>query len=146
LAVLKEVEIAPRQPLLEQVSAYLLDNPTPPSLMVAGVDSDGVTYPTFGDAVRVTLLVEACLGFVSDIGSQKALNRLLASSGETSVVEAGEADQSLTSRLKDNGQILTAQEAVADSVSFQGYRGQSRFILPNRAEVLLATWAFEVLT
>ncbi len=146
LAALKAVEIARGQPLLGQVSAYLLDNPTPPCAMVAGVDSDGVTYETYGrENVAWTILVEVCLGRVSDIGSQKLLRKLLAGVGETSLITAVEADQTLTSRLGDDGQVTMGQSPAAEKVTFAGYRGQVPFLFPGQnAPVLLATWAFEV--
>jgi hypothetical protein len=146
LAALKQAEIAPRQPLIQQVSAYLLDNPSPPSVMVAGVDVDGVDFQTFGrEDVAWTILIEVCLGRVSDIGAQKLLRKLLAGTGETSLVQAVEANQTLTSRLLDDGTVQTDQDAAAEKVTFAGYRGQTQFRFPGQeAPVLLATWAFGV--
>ena len=128
-----------------QVSAYLLDNPTPPSLVVAGVDSDGYEEQAYtGQSVSYTILVEACLGLVADITSQKTLNRLLSPTGSASLVAAAKATPTLTSRLNDDGTISTGQAAAAESIAFDGYRGQTRFVLSNGSEVLLATWAFTV--
>lgn len=127
-----------------QVSPYLLDNPTPPSLLVAAVDS--FEFLGFGESVRWTILVEACLGLVSDIASQEILNKLLAPSGATSLVAAVEADERLTSRLDVAGVLTANQAPAADSVAFAEYRGQNRFTLRNGAEVLLAVWAFEVVS
>jgi hypothetical protein len=61
-------------------------------------------------------------------------------------VAAVEANEHLTSRLADNGTLTTGQSSAADSVAFSEYRGQNRFTLRNGATVLLAVWAFEVLT
>lgn len=131
-----------------QVSPYLLDNPTPAALLVAAVDDfEVLTFSPIDPAVRWTILIEAVLGKTSDVGSQRVLNSLLAPTGATSLVEAVEADQRLTSRLADDGTTLTTgQSEAADSVAFSEYRGQSRFTLENGMTVLLAVWAFEVLT
>jgi|DewCreStandDraft_4_1066084.scaffolds.fasta_scaffold46081_4 hypothetical protein len=127
-----------------QVSPYLLANPTPPSLMVAAVDE--YEFLGFGTSVRWTILVEACLGLAADVAAQELLNKLLAPTGATSVVAAAEADQRLTSRLDRSGFLHTGQAPAADSVAFAAYRGQSRFQLRNGFEVLLAVWAFEVIS
>jgi hypothetical protein len=138
LAALRQAKV------VGQVSPYLLDNPTPPSLMVAGVEQ--FEFLGFGETARWTILVEACLGLTADVGSQDVLNRLLAPTGATSVVAAAEADQRLTSRLDVRGVLTTGQAPAADSVAFSGYRGQSRFQLRNGSDVLLAVWAFEVIS
>lgn len=129
-----------------QVSPWLLDNPTPPSVLIAGVEAEGLDYLGFGSSsISATFLVEACLGTVSDIGSQKLLSALMAADGTTSLVAALEADGRLTSRLGDDGRVTTDQDPAATSVAVQGYRGQSRIKLGNTTEVLLATWAVQVL-
>lgn len=132
-----------------QVSPFLLDNPTPPALMVAGVSE--FEYTTFGSpevppGMRWQILIEACVGKTSDVGSQKILNALLAPTGSSSLVAAVEADGALTSRLNEEGTLRTDQEAAAEFVSFSEYRGQVNFVLENGIRVLLATWAFEVLS
>lgn len=130
-----------------QVSAYLLDNPTPPCLQVAGVDADGMENITFGTSKRWVILIEACLGLVSDIGAQKLLNSLLS---EGAVAEAVESDQTpagaLYSRLSDDGVVTTGTTPACDSVAYLAYRGQAPTVLENGSRVLLATWAVEVLT
>lgn len=127
-----------------QVSAYLLENPTPPSLQVAGVDTIDYDEHGFGSAGEDNwrILIEAALGKVSDTGSQDLLNTLLS---ESSVKTAIEADTKLTSRLSANGQtVTTGQSAAALWVKCRRYRGQSRVVFPNGAELLLATWEVEV--
>jgi len=146
LAALRDVEVAPNQPLIGQVSAYMLDNPTPPAVLVAGVDSEGMDFHTYGrEDVIWTILVEACLGLVTDIGAQKLLNKLLAPTGETSLVATVEATPTLTKRLSDQGVVTTGQTAAAQNVAFAEYRGQTPFVLTNGSRVLLATWAFTVI-
>lgn len=131
--------------VIGQVSSVLLENPMPPAVMVAGVDE--YEYADFLGGVQWTILIEACLGLVSQPQSHRTLRQLLAPTGTTSLVAAVEADQTLTSRYNDeNGQVTTDQEEAADSVAFSEYRGQSRFTLENGSTVLLAVWAFKVLT
>lgn len=129
--------------LIDQVSPFLLDSPTPRMLMVAGVDD--VTYLDFGDGVEWTILVSAALGLLTDQASQKTLRRLLAPSGGDSIVAALEADQSLTTKLNNDGTVSTGQSAAADSIAFSEYRGQISPVLADGSQILLATWAFEVI-
>lgn len=111
----------------------MLDNPTPPALQVMGVDE--IDYDSGGFSARDDtweLIIEACLGRVSDIGAQKLLNTWLDSSGSTSVKAALEADTTLG--------------GAAREIRVVRYRGQQRFTLPNRIEVLLASWLVQVET
>lgn len=128
-----------------QVYPYLLQNPSPPSVMVSGIEAGGIDYISYGDSVSIMFLIEVCLGVVSDIGAQKLLGSLLASSGATSLVTAVQADRRLTSRMGDDGRVTADEGAAADAVAFEGFRGQTPFTLPNRTEVLLATFAVQVL-
>ena len=102
-------------------------------------------FHTYGrEDVIWTILIEACLGLVTDIGAQKLLNKLLAPTGETSLVATVEATPTLTKRLSDQGVVTTGQ-AAAGKVDFAEYRGQTPFVLTNGSRVLLATWAFTVI-
>lgn len=129
-----------------QVSPFLLDSPTPPSIMVVGVDEFTMLDYGTTPSVQWTMLVSACLGELSDIGSQRLLRRLLAPSGSESLVAALEADQTLTKRLNDDGTVSTNQSAAADSIAFSEYRGQISPVLDDGTRVLVATWAFEVIS
>lgn len=139
LAVLKPDPIG-------QVSPFMLDNPTPPSAMVSGLETGGYSIMSYGTtpSVDLTFLIEVCLGKVSDIGAQKLLNRLLAPSGSDSLIAAVEADNRLTSRMDDQGKITTDQDPAADDLGFVGFRGQLPFTLPNTTRVLLAVFAVRV--
>ena len=142
-AVLRD---ATAPPLLAQVSAYMLDSPTTPSVCVMGVDE--IDYDAGGFSARDdswTLIVEAALGRVSDINAQKILNELLNSSGANSMKAAIESDLTLTKRLV-NGLVVTDQTAAITELRVTRYRGQQRFVLPNRVEVLLASWLVQVET
>lgn len=128
--------------IVGQVSAYLLDNPTPVSLQVVGVDQAEYDTQGFGaNQHSWTFIVEAALGLVSDIGAQKTLNGLL----ETNAVkDALETDRLLTSRLGDTGQVTTGHTAAAQRLKVTRYRGHGRARFPNGVELLLATWEVEV--
>ena len=112
-------------------------------MQVAGVDEYEAN--DFADGRTRQIVIEACLGLTTDIGAQKLLDGLL-----DTVPAAVEADNSaagaLFSRLQEDGTVLAAQPAAADSVNFVRYRGQSRFTLRNGTEVLLASWQIQVIT
>lgn len=134
-----------------QISAYLLDNPTTPSVQIAGLVADGIDYDAGGytdpPAVAYRISVEAVLGAVSDTASQDILNQLLAVTGTTSLRAAVEANQTLTSRYTETTRtVTTGQSALADYVHVTRYRGQSRHTFPNGSEMLLAAWEVLVQT
>ena len=144
LAVLRTSET------VAHVSAYMLDAPQTPVVQIAGVAPDGMDLDVaFGDEVKWTLVVEAIIGAISDIGAQKVLNALLEPTGATSLVEAIEANQTLTQRLSETtGRVTTGQTALAQWVHVRRYRGQARYTPPNGAgrELLVASWEVEVLS
>lgn len=129
-----------------QVSAYLRDSPTPPTVQVAGVDEIEYDRTHQRGSDRLSFVIEACLGRAVDIQAQKALDALLDADGPTSLKEILEADQKLTSRLLDDGNVVRDQPSAAGSVCVTAYKGQAKFTLPNGTEVLLATWSVEVVT
>jgi hypothetical protein len=147
LAALKQAELAPRQPLVTQVSSFYRDKPSPPSVMVLGVDE--IEYDTAfqrgGDSW--TILIEAVLGAVSEIGAQGILRRLLASEGETSLKAAVESDRRLTKRYNDDtGLITTGQPAACDDLRVTNYRGQRLVALGDGSRTISAVWAVQVET
>ena len=79
------------------VSAYMQASPTLPMIWVRPSAPDGIEYHrAFADGVENwTMLVQAFVGVSSDIGAQKLLDTLLASSGATSVKAAIESDKTL---------------------------------------------------
>lgn len=130
---------------VKHVSPWLLDNPTMPSVCVAGVSAMEFTTFQPGDA-DITLLVEAAIGKASDVGAQKILDKLLAGSGSTSLRAAVEADPQLTSRWNNDDGLTENQPAACDDLQVVAYRGQQRFTFPNGVEALLATWEVQVIT
>lgn len=129
-----------------QVYPWLLDNPTYPSLMVAGLDREGLEATGFGDDKRLIVVVEAALGLASDVGAQKLLTSWLALVPDTIEAANDPALGALTQRMDDDGVVTTGQAVACDSISFERYRGQARFQFPSGDVALLASWAFEVLT
>lgn len=138
--------------LVKQVSAYPLENPTAPAILVAGVEADGYAYEGFsGGSVEPTVLlnvlVQAVLGELSRPVTFRRLNRLMAASGSESLVAAIEADPLLTSRYQEDGtgdfQLVTGQDPAASAVAFHAYRGWS-FINLAGAQYVVANWTFTV--
>lgn len=130
------------------VYPWLQDNPMPPTLCVAGIERDGLTYVTFGDppGIEANFVVEAWLGAASDVGSQRFLDGLLSTDAVATALEAdGDSGGALYSRLQDDGTVLTDQDAAADSVAVMSYLGQTRLARGTGHDVLLAQWLVKVL-
>lgn len=129
-----------------QISAYMLDNPTPGMLQVAGLDE--IEYDrTYGRDDTLFVVIEGCASLASgDIGSQKRFDRWLASSGAESVKAAVESDKTLTKRLQPDGTVQTGQPAAADALRVTRFRGYRRQRLENGTEVLLGDWIVQVET
>lgn len=112
-----------------QVSAYMLGNPTPPAIEVV---PEQVTYDLAFqrgmDQWNVT--VRAFVGLTTDVGAQKRLDLMLASSGANSVKAAVEASPTLGGAVDD----LRVTRA-------SGYR---TYTFEGRPPVLGAEWAVEV--
>lgn len=113
-----------------QVSAWMLANPTPPTIHVFPASA---TYDLAMQRGldRWTLTVQAFVAAVSDIGAQKLLDALLASSGARSVKAALESDQTLG--------------GAASAVRVTGSSGYKIFAVDGRPPVLGAEWQVEVL-
>ncbi len=113
-----------------QVSAYMLANPTPPSLQVfpAEVEYDAAMARGLD---RWTLTVQAHVGTQTDVGAQKKLDELLAPSGSSSVKAAAESDRTLGGVVSD-----------CRVVSCSGYRV---YVHPSGTAVLGAEWTVEIL-
>lgn len=129
-----------------QISAYMLDNPSPGMLQVAGVES--LDYlRTMGDDATYTFIVEGCASLAAgDKGSQRRFDEWLQPVGATSVRAALEADRRLTKRLQGNGNVATNQSPAADDLIVREFRGYRRHRLPNNTEVLLGDWVVQVET
>lgn len=87
-----------------QVSAYLLSNPSLPTIWVRPAPGEGIEYhKAFANGLENwTMVVQAFFANgISDIGAQKQLDELLESSGPTSVKAAIEADKTLGGVVQD---------------------------------------------
>jgi hypothetical protein len=114
-----------------QINAYMLSNPTPPNI---DIFPDKVTYDITmqrgGDSNMLT--VRACVGLASDVGAQQKLDRLIASTGASSIKAAIESDPTLGGNCDD----LRVTEC-------SGYQ-----VYPQGAEIsiLAANWTVQVET
>lgn len=83
-----------------QVSAYMLDVPTGPTLQVLGPDE--ATPTSFGrGGESLLIIVQGLCGKISDIGAQKRLDRWWATTGSESVTTAIESDKQLGGAASD---------------------------------------------
>lgn len=132
--------LAALKPPLVQVSPYLLASPQVPSAMVGGIEVDGLSFEGYGtSSIRAVFLIDIALGLVSDIKCQELLDSLMGD-----LVDAVQADTRLTSRYTSTGAVTTGNDAAADDLGFEGYRGQSTIGFANLQDVLVATFAFTV--
>ena len=116
-----------------QVSAYILSNPTLPTLWVRPAPEGFVSYhQSMGGVEEWRFHVQAYFGISSDIGAQKALDQLLASTGPTSVKAAIESDPTLGG--------IVAQAVVEDCLGYQEYAR------PDGASAFGAEWRVRVIT
>lgn len=83
-----------------QVSAYLLSNPTPPTLMVTPGEID--YHQALQDGMEMyTLRVQALVAHTGDIGPQQQLDGMLASTGNRSIKAAVELEPTLGGLVDD---------------------------------------------
>lgn len=129
--------------IVKTVTPWLDDNPTMPSVQVAGVQA--MTRDAFGDSYQITLLVQALIGRASDQHSQKLLNQLVSGDGVTSVWDAIESNRTLTSRFTPADGLTANQQPAADDVAVVSYDGAARFTNQNGVDALVGTWTVTVL-
>ena len=83
-----------------QISAYLLSNPSPPTLMVyAGATEYDKAFGRGLD--RHVLIVQGLAGVVSDLAAQKVIEAWRATAGAQSVKAAVEHDRTLGGSVSD---------------------------------------------
>lgn len=115
-----------------QVSAYVLANPTLPVIWVRPATEPVQYHKAMGNGHdEWMMVVQAYVGTASDLGAQKKLDELLASSGATSVKAAIESDKTLAG---------AAADLMVTSCS--GYLEYSR---PDGTTALGAEWNVRVL-
>jgi hypothetical protein len=82
-----------------QVSPYILDNPTPPSLYVMGPEETIYDLAMQRGLDEWQIIVQGFVGGVTDIGAQIRLDEWLAPSGGNSVKTALEKDKTLGGKV-----------------------------------------------
>lgn len=113
-----------------QVSAYMLSNPTTPSLQVNGPDEITYDLSMHRGLDEMTVVVQGLVGSPTDIGRQVVLDEWLAPNGSKSVKAAIEADHTL------GGLVAGARVARVS-----GYRV---YALPNQGATLGAEWFVDI--
>lgn len=113
-----------------QVSAYMLAQPTPPVIQVYPdeVEFDGAMRRGM-DTWR--FVIQAFVGAVSDIGSQKRLDAMLDPASATSVKDAAESDPTLG--------------GFAQDIRVVGASGYRVYQLEGRPAVLGCEWRVDVI-
>lgn len=113
-----------------QVSPWMLANPTPPAIHVIPGPTEYHATMGVGGAEWWEFTIQAFVASVSDIGSQKRLDRMLDSDGSESVFAALESDRTLGGECDDL--IVTLRS------------GYQVFVPQGRSEVLGAEWTVRV--
>ena len=115
-----------------QASAWSLDNPTPPTLQVLGVDNIDYDTAFGGSSSEQTWIVQGFAGEVSQRGAQARLARWYATTGDESVKAAIELDNTLG--------------GAVDQARVTSYTGDKVVSLPNQTRLLMGEWHVEVIT
>lgn len=113
-----------------QVSPYMLENPTPPTIQVMGPDVIEYDQAFQRGMDDMLIIVQGFAGGPSDRGAQVKLDQWLAPSGATSVKAAIELDNTLAG-LVFNVRVISAS----------GYR---IYNLDSRGPALGADWTVSV--
>lgn len=117
-----------------QVSPWWLDAPSPPSLVVVGLDDSEYDTGGFGEQQDETwsMIVQGFAGPSQDRASQEILDEWLVPRGTTSVKRAIEGDRTLG--------------GVAQTCRVTGATGMRLYTLPNIGRVCGAEWTVHVET
>lgn len=113
-----------------QVSAYMLAQPTPPSICVFPGPIDYDLAMARG-VDKWVLKIRAFAGLTSEEGAQIVLDRFLAPSGATSVKQAAESDKTL-------GGVVASVHVVSCS-------GYGTYQFEGRPTLIGAEWSVEIL-
>lgn len=133
------------------VSPWLIPDPVNDALSVVGFDLDGrVEYNEggFGElasdrGASAPIIIE---GVVSMAGGLRAAQDRFDAWVLWLVPEAIESDVRLTSRLNEDGTILTGQSPACDSLAVREFRGYSRQRLGDgTGDHLVGSWVVDLL-
>lgn len=114
-----------------QISAYMLGNPTPPTLQVMGPDQIDYDQAMQRGMDEWRFIVQGFVGAATDIGAQVNLDEWLAPAGGLSVKAAIESDRTLAG---------TVMDSYVESAS-----GYKVYQLDSQAHVLGAEWTIRLL-
>ena len=114
-----------------QISAYMLANPTPPTLQVMGPDEIDYDQAMSRGMDEWRIIVQGFVGAATDEGSQVNLDEWLAPFGALSVKAAIESDRTLGGAVMDS---------YVESAS-----GYKLYTLDSQFQVLGAEWIVRLL-
>ncbi len=119
-----------------QSSAYMLDNPTPPTLHVLGLSATDydTTFGRGGDGLSIT--IQGIAGSTAMQAAQETLDNWLDTTGSTSVKAGIETERPAPVTL---GGLVAACRVTSTT-------GARIFKLPNGTDVWGAEWTLEILT
>lgn len=129
-----------------QVSPYILEAPTPPTLHVMGPVADAERVDFGGQDEEEFIVVQGFAAMISDIGGQKRLDRWWANTGADSVLAAIETDKQLTSRLDEEGTLTTGQTAAVYDLTVIRKSRYLIFDIPQVGRVVGCEWTVKLLT
>ena len=115
-----------------QWTPYMLAEPTPPTVQVLGAGDIIYDIASQRGGDQNEVLVQAFVSLVSDIAGQMKLDRLLTSTGSTSMKEAIESDPTLG--------------GVIDDLRATRCSGHQIFRRLDNTQVIGATWYVQVET
>lgn len=117
-----------------QVSAYRLANPTPPAVLVTGVESiDQTSFGSSSAGYEIVMAVQALAGRATDKGSQMLLDQWLSPWGALSVEQAISADRTLGGKVSDVTVLTNDGTQIVD------LEGSSGLV-----SVLASTWHVQI--
>lgn len=132
-----------------QVKPFALSAPVPPGfqMLLDRVDF----HEELGLPTLVRFIVLGTVGYADDVDAQEKMDALLNDqenvSDPLSVAQALESDQSLTSRLLDDGSVVTGQPKAADDVTARFVQAYRLYPMQGGQQLILgAEWVVEVLT
>jgi hypothetical protein len=136
-------------PLGFQVKPFALSAPAPPGFQMLFDRVDFHEELQRGELLRFILL--GTVGYADDVDAQEKMDALLNDqdnvSDPLSVRQALESDQALTSRLLDDGSIVTGQPSAGQDVTVRVGAAYRLYPMQGGNQLLLGSeWTVEVVT
>lgn len=139
IAAIREALRARLETLLDgggQSSAYMLENPTPPSLQVTGISATDYDTAFGRGGDTLTMVIQGLVGTTSDRGAQEQLDAWLDTTGTTSVKAAIETERPAAVTL---GGLVSYCRVTGTS-------GHRIYKTSNGTDLLGAEWTVEIHT